>query len=340
MGLKAPDFAPADNPASDASCLLTRALMFLYLPAFNFYLLLFPRWLSFDWSMESIPLIHSVFDVRNLATLVFYACLFLLIKFIWHQSQNTTNSHYSESSLSRSSLCLACGVGQPIKQSHHNSSGHTNHHKPRSANNNNGYHHSHVCKCKEEMVQLHCGTFTSTVCDADETSSTSSSTLSYTSSSYSSTTSARSAITQTRTRCLEQLAIATALLVLPFIPATNLFFYVGFVVAERILYIPSMGYCLFIAIGMEALMKRKTSKFITLIALSILLMSFAARTFVRNIDWQSEEKLYASGIPINPPKGNYPFRLCLLFTSYAITNNNVRSCVTARFLCCASHRER
>lgn len=67
-----------------------------------------------------------------------------------------------------------------------------------------------------------------------------------------------------------------------------------------------MGFCLFIATGMEGLMKRKTSPFIrsgSLIALSILLMSFAGRTFVRNIDWQSEEKLYTSGIAINPPKG-------------------------------------
>lgn len=53
-------------------------------------------------------------------------------------------------------------------------------------------------------------------------------------------------------------------------------------------------------------MKRKTSRFITtwsLIALSILLMSFAGRTFVRNIDWTSEEMLYTSGIAINAPKG-------------------------------------
>ena len=36
---------------------------------------------------------------------------------------------------------------------------------------------------------------------------------------------------------LNQLAFGLALIVLPFLPASNLFFYVGFIVAERILYL-------------------------------------------------------------------------------------------------------
>ena len=45
------------------------------------------------------------------------------------------------------------------------------------------------------------------------------------------------------------------LLVLPFIPATNLLFPVGFVVAERVLYLPSMGFCLLVAFGCDKLFK-------------------------------------------------------------------------------------
>jgi hypothetical protein len=37
-----------------------------------------------------------------------------------------------------------------------------------------------------------------------------------------------------------------ALLVIPFLPASNLFFKVGFVVAERVLYIPRYNNVLFI----------------------------------------------------------------------------------------------
>ena len=47
--------------------------------------------------------------------------------------------------------------------------------------------------------------------------------------------------------------LSLGLLVLPFIPATNLLFPVGFVVAERVLYLPSMGFCLLVAFGCDKL---------------------------------------------------------------------------------------
>ena len=47
--------------------------------------------------------------------------------------------------------------------------------------------------------------------------------------------------------------MSLALLVVPFIPASNLFFRVGFVVAERVLYLPSAGFCLLVALGVTAL---------------------------------------------------------------------------------------
>ncbi|XP_053676726.1 protein O-mannosyl-transferase TMTC2 [Anopheles nili] len=49
------------------------------------------------------------------------------------------------------------------------------------------------------------------------------------------------------------LLMSVALLTLPFLPASNLLFYVGFVVAERILYLPSVGYCLLIGLGASVL---------------------------------------------------------------------------------------
>ncbi|XP_060080466.1 protein O-mannosyl-transferase TMTC3-like isoform X2 [Ylistrum balloti] len=48
--------------------------------------------------------------------------------------------------------------------------------------------------------------------------------------------------------------MALTMMVLPFIPASNLFFPVGFVVAERILYTPSMGFCMLVALGFQLLL--------------------------------------------------------------------------------------
>lgn len=52
-----------------------------------------------------------------------------------------------------------------------------------------------------------------------------------------------------------------ALLILPFLPASNLFFPVGFVIAERILYAPSMGFCMLIGHGWSVLAAKKLVDF-------------------------------------------------------------------------------
>src|SRR5699024_174854 len=46
------------------------------------------------------------------------------------------------------------------------------------------------------------------------------------------------------------LSLGLCLTIVPFIPASNLLFPVGFVLAERVLYTPSIGYCFILAIGL------------------------------------------------------------------------------------------
>lgn len=41
--------------------------------------------------------------------------------------------------------------------------------------------------------------------------------------------------------------------IVPFLPATNLFFRVGFVIAERVLYLPVAGFCILVVTGMREL---------------------------------------------------------------------------------------
>ena len=50
--------------------------------------------------------------------------------------------------------------------------------------------------------------------------------------------------------------LAMALLVIPFLPASNLLIRVGFVLAERVLYIPSMGYCMLVGLAYEMVEQR------------------------------------------------------------------------------------
>ena len=97
---------------------------------------------------------------------------------------------------------------------------------------------------------------------------------------------------QTSAVCLMGLAMT----VFPFIPASNLFFPVGFVVAERVLYLPSMGFCLLLAAGWDRLYRRRPTP--ALIGLAVLFGLLAAKTVVRNNDWQDELSLFSSGLKI------------------------------------------
>jgi hypothetical protein len=123
------------------------------------------------------------------------------------------------------------------------------------------------------------------------------------------------------------LILSLSLVVFPFIPATNLFFYVGFVIAERVLYIPSMGFCLLVAYGASCLYKKYSRDLVKkrciLGSIGLLLLMFSGRTVFRNRVWQSEENLYSSGLTTNPAKGeaviNANLILALISHTYMYT---------------------
>lgn len=88
------------------------------------------------------------------------------------------------------------------------------------------------------------------------------------------------------------------MLVLPFIPASNLFFPVGFVVAERVLYMPSMGFCMLIGYGWQILQGKVGKKSAWTIA-CLLILSHGAKTYLRNWDWENEYTIFMSGLRVN-----------------------------------------
>ncbi|KAK1888509.1 Protein O-mannosyl-transferase TMTC3, partial [Dissostichus eleginoides] len=175
-----------DNPAA-VSVIPTRQLTFNYLLPLNAWLLLNPSELCCDWTMGTIPLVESVLDLRNLATLLFYTFLGLL-------------AYYS------------------LRYSHSSS---------------------------------------------------------------------------------KTVIMALSFIVLPFIPASNLFFPVGFVVAERVLYVPSMGFCVLVAHGFKIISHKGYLKKISWLVIGLLLATHAVKTFKRNWDWESEYTLFTSALKVN-----------------------------------------
>uniref|UniRef100_A0A3B3XSJ6 dolichyl-phosphate-mannose--protein mannosyltransferase n=1 Tax=Poecilia mexicana TaxID=48701 RepID=A0A3B3XSJ6_9TELE len=84
------------------------------------------------------------------------------------------------------------------------------------------------------------------------------------------------------------LTFGLVLLVVPFLPACNIFFRVGFVVAERVLYLSSAGYCLLLAYSLGQCCYRW-------IKYKVLF-----RCALRSHQWRSEQSLFSSALSVCP----------------------------------------
>ncbi|XP_055542492.1 protein O-mannosyl-transferase TMTC2 [Wyeomyia smithii] len=317
-------FSSADNPTAKIGSAWTRLLTFLYLPVFNFRMLVYPDVLSFDWGMDAIPRIVSLFERKNVLTAMFYGLLF---KAVWinfrtlvKHSLPSVNSSFNRKLASKLAMARAGRESIVVEDlcaycKHDYGLHHSN--QCRALHNNNNM-SSIVCGClypqckylllspsivsgyfpredgqkaattsgtvngywpKQQYwhrdkpvvngfssdhlpftltMDTSCRTMSSSCSSSSSLSSSSSS--SSTSSSSSSTSSSASSVSSSSTDYLmtkpnasAAILISISLLTLPFLPATNLLFYVGFVVAERILYLPSVGYCLLIGLGVGRL---------------------------------------------------------------------------------------
>ena len=196
-----------------------RQLHWAYLVSVNAWLLLSPAHLLHDYRNQAIPLVTSMWDPRNLCTLVTLATLLLL-------SRLTLIHHHN---LRTRSECTEVKV-----------------HKNRSGSSRDGDAISHSV-----------------------------------------------------------LLIGLMLSVIPFLPASNLLFPVGFVVAERVLYLPSMGFCLIIGYSAHrmATSHHRLVSGCTKVGLACLILSHSAKTVTRNRDWSSPLSLYSSLLRECPGNG-------------------------------------
>lgn len=295
-------FASADNPTSRDPSLLTRFYTFTYLPVFNFFLLIYPFQLSFDWSMDSIPRITTIFDIRNLYSLVFYAVISKVTwkaltnelikqqekreKYLKKNSKTKQKWNYNyriynrrqdserksiiphkENASSKRTICPCNGCKHMLTDEHTSTC--------RTVNNNNNTTMMHHSTC---------------VCPASHGK-------------------AKAQSTQKYVHRSPQVAMIlfTSFMILPFVPASNILFYVGFVVAERVLYLPSVGFCFLLGLGAGSLTKNlrryEMRSRIFMLFLLTTLLAMSAATLRRNLDWRDEESLFKSALHVNPPKG-------------------------------------
>ncbi|XP_034825291.2 protein O-mannosyl-transferase TMTC1-like [Maniola hyperantus] len=144
--------------------------------------------------------------------------------------------------------------------------------------------------------------------------------------------------------------IGLLLLVVPFVPASNLLVTVGFVIAERVLYIPSVGSVIITAYGVQLMWySRPGSKVFLVVGLAVLAVSGVARTHRRNADWRDRATLLRADLVTLPQNaklhynfGNYlreseqqdnaikHYKEALrLWPTYASAHNNIGTLASA-----------
>uniref|UniRef100_A0A3B4ZNR6 dolichyl-phosphate-mannose--protein mannosyltransferase n=1 Tax=Stegastes partitus TaxID=144197 RepID=A0A3B4ZNR6_9TELE len=98
------------------------------------------------------------------------------------------------------------------------------------------------------------------------------------------------------------LTLGLVLLVVPFLPACNIFFRVGFVIAERVLYLSSAGYCLLLAYSLGHCFCHTKVKDTTLLCVMVLalLCVYVVRCALRSHQWRSEQSLFSSALTVCP----------------------------------------
>lgn len=77
---------------------------------------------------------------------------------------------------------------------------------------------------------------------------------------------------------------------------SNLVFSVGTNMSERLVFMPSVGFCLVIALLLNKFLTKKDSIKTAFIATSIIGVLFLGKTFIRNFDWKNDFTLFSADI--------------------------------------------
>ena len=87
-------------------------------------------------------------------------------------------------------------------------------------------------------------------------------------------------------------------------PGSHLFLRLGLLVAERLLYVPSMGVCMLCGWGAATVLgqhgARRGVRYALLSALALVVATAGWRCFVRNADWRDADTLYAAALRVCP----------------------------------------
>lgn len=94
--------------------------------------------------------------------------------------------------------------------------------------------------------------------------------------------------------------LGSAIFFWSFLPISNLITPIGTIMAERLMYFPSAGICLIMAMFFQKLFQKKIWQWFGLAIFITLTIFYVIRTWQRNYDWRDEKTLYFSAVKVSP----------------------------------------
>jgi len=96
------------------------------------------------------------------------------------------------------------------------------------------------------------------------------------------------------------IVLGIAWIVVPLLPASHLFLRIGTLIAERLLYVPSIGYAVLVSNAFVRCLRRKWSSYAgrTVFAAALAIMIRRAR--LRTDEWATDERLFESAVRVCP----------------------------------------
>ena len=125
--------------------------------------------------------------------------------------------------------------------------------------------------------------------------------------------------------------LGLGLFVVTFSVVSNVIVSIGTIMAERFMYLPSLGFCLLLGLGLGTMYRTRTGLRYLAVALSVLILSgYTYRTILRNRDWRDEYTFFARLTQTSPNSAKAHYNLGTIYKERGLFRQAIREYQIAR----------
>lgn len=112
-----------------------------------------------------------------------------------------------------------------------------------------------------------------------------------------------------------------------FVPVANILFFTGTIMAERFLYLPSMGFAACVVMALYAIGERSKLRLFAPVALGLIVVALGIRTWERNFDWKDNVALSSASVRTAPESFKSHYALAIALNDADPTHANISAVI-------------